>query len=102
MSQMVFMVIGIGLAALIGGSLLTALIVLIIQLLPITKVPLGYNWRNITVRWVTTLMVTAGFALVIFILVVNLAFVEGLNALSKKTGPEGNVIILRDGANDEL
>jgi ABC-type antimicrobial peptide transport system permease subunit len=102
MGQTVFMVIGIALAALIGGSLLTALVVLIIQLLPITKVPLGYNWRNITVRWVTTLMVTAGFALVIFILVVNLAFVEGLNALSKKTGPEGNVIILRDGANDEL
>jgi ABC-type lipoprotein release transport system permease subunit len=31
-----------------------------------------------------------------------LAFVEGLNELAKRSGPPGNVIILRDGATDEL
>lgn len=65
-------------------------------------IPLQYNTRNLIVRWITSLLVVVIFTLVLFILVVLLAFVEGLDALSKKTGPEGNVIILRDGATDEL
>jgi ABC-type antimicrobial peptide transport system permease subunit len=40
--------------------------------------------------------------LVVALLEVMLAFVQGLVALSKKTGPEGNVIVLRFGTNDEL
>jgi ABC-type lipoprotein release transport system permease subunit len=99
---MVEKIFQIGFMSIPAAILLIAVAVVVVQLLPVTKVPLRYNWRNISVRWVTTLLVTGGFALVIFILVVNLAFVEGLNALSKKTGPTGNVIILRDGANDEL
>jgi ABC-type lipoprotein release transport system permease subunit len=86
----------------IGLFLLVALGVLVVQFLPVRKVPLRYNWRNLVVRWRTTLLTAVGFTLVVGLLVVMLAFVEGLNALSKKTGPEGNVIILRDGANDEL
>src|SRR5262245_44485394 len=65
-------------------------------------IPIRYNTRNLLVRWKTTLLTAVGFTLVVALLVVMLAFVEGLNALSKKTGPEGNVIVLRDGANDEL
>jgi ABC-type lipoprotein release transport system permease subunit len=90
------------LAALILGSLLTAIVVLVVELLPVRKVPRRYNWRNLTVRWKTTLLTAVGFTLVVGLLVVMLAFVEGLNALAEKTGPAGNVIILRDGANDEL
>src|SRR5262245_62232509 len=65
-------------------------------------IPIRYNTRNLLVRWKTTLLTAVGFTLVVALLVVMLAFVEGLNALAKKTGPQGNVIVLRDGANDEL
>ncbi|GIW78254.1 MAG: multidrug ABC transporter permease [Gemmatales bacterium] len=65
-------------------------------------IPLRYNVRNLFVRWKTTALTSLGFVLVVGLLVVMLAFVEGLNALSQKTGPEGNVILLRDGATDEL
>jgi ABC-type lipoprotein release transport system permease subunit len=65
-------------------------------------IPLKYNARNLVVRWLTTLLMAGGFMLVVALLVVMLAFVQGLNDLSSKSGPEGNVIILRDGATDEL
>jgi ABC-type lipoprotein release transport system permease subunit len=65
-------------------------------------IPVKYNTRNLIVRWKTTVLTAVGFMLVVGLLVVMLSFVQGLSALSKKTGPEGNVIILRDGANDEL
>ncbi|HZY89562.1 MAG TPA: ABC transporter permease, partial [Gemmataceae bacterium] len=65
-------------------------------------VPLRYNFRNLVVRWKTTLLTALGFMLVVALLEVMLAFVQGLVALSKKTGPEGNVIVLRFGTNDEL
>jgi ABC-type lipoprotein release transport system permease subunit len=65
-------------------------------------IPLRYNSRNLIVRWKTTLLTAVGFTLVVALLVVMIAFVQGLNDLSKKSGPEGNVMILRDGATDEL
>jgi ABC-type antimicrobial peptide transport system permease subunit len=65
-------------------------------------IPLRYNSRNLVVRWKTTLLTAVGFMLVVALLVVMLAFVQGLNDLSKKSGPEGNVMILRDGSTDEL
>src|SRR5437868_52946 len=70
--------------------------------LPVKRVPVSYNYRNLVVRWITTLLTGFGFMVVVGLLVVLLAFVQGLKELAKKTGPEGNVIILRDGANDEL
>ena len=60
-------------------------------------IPVKYNTRNLIVRWKTTVLTAVGFMLVVGLLVVMLSFVQGLSALSKKTGPEGNVIILRDG-----
>ncbi|MGE3808735.1 MAG: ABC transporter permease, partial [Gemmataceae bacterium] len=65
-------------------------------------IPIKYNIRNLVVRWKTTLLTALGFLMVVALLVVMLAFVEGLNELARRTGPPGNVIILRDGANDEL
>ena len=65
-------------------------------------IPLRYNVRNLVVRWKTTLLTALGFMMVVALLEVMLAFVQGLVALSKKTGPEGNVIVLRFGTNDEL
>jgi ABC-type lipoprotein release transport system permease subunit len=65
-------------------------------------IPLKYNVRNLFVRWKTTTLTAVGFLLVVALLVVMLAFVQGLNELSRRSGPEGNGIILRDGATDEL
>jgi ABC-type lipoprotein release transport system permease subunit len=65
-------------------------------------IPLKYNVRNLFVRWWTSLLTGVGFTLVVALLVVMLAFVQGMLELSKRSGPAGNVIILRDGANDEI
>ncbi|HMP18315.1 MAG TPA: ABC transporter permease [Gemmatales bacterium] len=65
-------------------------------------IPLRYNYRNLAIRWRTTLLTAVGFMLVVSLLVVMLAFVRGLNALAENSGHPGNVIILKDGANDEL
>jgi ABC-type antimicrobial peptide transport system permease subunit len=65
-------------------------------------IPLRYNTRNLMVRWRTTALTAIGFTLVVALLVVMLAFVEGLKELAANAGHSGNVIILRDGANDEL
>lgn len=65
-------------------------------------IPLKYNARNLMVRWWTTALTAVGFTLVVALLVVMLAFVEGLKDLAANAGHPGNVILLRDGANDEL
>lgn len=65
-------------------------------------IPVRYNYRNLAVRWRTTLLTAIGFTLVVSLLVVMLAFVRGLAALAENAGHPGNVIILKDGANDEL
>jgi len=65
-------------------------------------IPLRYNYRNLMIRWRTTLLTAVGFTLVVALLVVMLAFVRGLAALAENAGHPGNVIILKDGANDEL
>jgi ABC-type lipoprotein release transport system permease subunit len=65
-------------------------------------IPLRYNYRNLLVRWRTTLLTAVGFLLVIGLLVIMLAFVRGLSTLAENAGHPGNVIILKDGANDEM
>lgn len=65
-------------------------------------IPLRYNFRNLVVRWRTTLLTAVGFMLVVALLVVMLAFIQGLRAMSQGAGRPGNVIILRDGATDEV
>ncbi|MCS7016523.1 MAG: ABC transporter permease [Gemmatales bacterium] len=65
-------------------------------------IPLRYNVRNLMVRWRVTLLTAFGFLLVVAILVVMLAFVEGINELARRAGRPDNVIVLREGTNDEL
>src|SRR4051794_1244685 len=65
-------------------------------------IPLRYNYRNLLVRWKTTMLTAVGFTLVVALLVVMLAFIEGLRELAKNAGHPGNIIVLSDGANDEL
>jgi ABC-type lipoprotein release transport system permease subunit len=66
------------------------------------KVPVRYNIRNMTVRWPITLLTGMAFILVIGLMTVMLAFVNGLYKLTQGSGQPGNVLILADGATDEL
>jgi putative ABC transport system permease protein len=75
---------------------------LIFTLLAIGKVPIGYNVRNLMVRWWITLLTAAAFTLVVGLLTVMLAFVNGMYKLTESSGQPGNVMILADGATDEL
>jgi len=66
------------------------------------QVPIAYNVRNLLVRWRITLLTAMAFTLVVGLLVVMLAFVNGMYKLTEGSGQPGNVIILSDGASDEL
>jgi len=76
--------------------------ILILALVAIGKIPLGYNLRNLTVRWKTTLMTALAFTAVVALMVVMMAFVHGMNKLTQQTGQPGNVLVLSDGATDEI
>ncbi len=85
------------------GMLATTLVVtlLILALVSSGKVPLRYNVRNLVVRWKTTLMMAAAFALVVGLLTVMLAFVNGMRRLTENSGHPENVVVLSEGATDE-
>lgn len=76
-------------------------VVATVVLAAIGKVPIQYNARNLVVRWRTTFMTALAFTLVVSLLVVMLAFVNGMYRLTEQSGHPGNVIILSDGATDE-
>ena len=65
-------------------------------------VPLSYNYRNLRVRWKTTLMTASGFTLVVAALVVMLAFINGIDAACANSGEAENVIVITKGNNDEV
>lgn len=73
----------------------------LVALLLIGKVPLGYNVQNLLVRWRTTLLTALAFTLVVSLLTVMLAFVNGMARLTEGSGHPENVIVLSDGATDE-
>jgi ABC-type antimicrobial peptide transport system permease subunit len=76
--------------------------VLLVGLAVFGKVPLTYNLRNLLVRWRVTLLTALAFTLVVGLMTVMLAFVNGMYRLTKGSGHPGNVVILSDGATDEL
>lgn len=88
---------------LIAGLVLLLLMTLpmIVYALPIVKVPLRYNMRNLQSRWKTTLVTALAFTMVTALLTVMLAFVKGMDRLTEGTGNPGNVMVLSDGATDE-
>ncbi len=96
----VFVLLGLVLACL-GVMVLMALVAVLVSLLPIPKVPLRYNLRNLQVRWKTTLVTALAFTIVISLLTGMLAFVKGMDKLTEGSGVPGNVLILSDGATDE-
>jgi ABC-type lipoprotein release transport system permease subunit len=85
------------------GMLATTLVVTltILALVASGKVPLRYNVRNLAVRWKTTLMTGLAFTLVVGLLTVMLAFVNGMRRLTENSGHPENVVVLSEGATDE-
>jgi putative ABC transport system permease protein len=79
-----------------GGALLG-----LIALFFLVQIPVQYLVRNLTVRWRTTAMTALAFVLVISLLTVMMAFVNGMYRLTQSSGRPGNVMLLADGATDE-
>ncbi len=80
---------------------LGASVAIVAVLLFINRVPLIYTIRNITVRWLTTLLTAVAFTCVVALLVVMLAFTTGMQKMTEGTGEPGNVLLLSEGATDE-
>ena len=71
-------------------------------LLLIGKVPLAYNLRYLWVRKRDTILTAVVFTVVIALVIVLLAFVNGMYKLNENTGIPGNVMVLSEGSTDEL
>jgi ABC-type lipoprotein release transport system permease subunit len=71
-------------------------------LMLIGKVPLAYNLRYLWVRRRDTLLTAVVFTVVVALVVVLLAFVNGMYKLNESTGIPGNVLVLSEGSTDEL
>ncbi len=65
-------------------------------------IPISYNYRNLVVRWKTTLITASGFMLVVTALIVMLAFVNGVQSVCAQSGQPENVIVLKEGTTDEV
>jgi len=65
-------------------------------------VPVSYNYRNLLVRWKTTLMTASGFLLVVTALIIMLAFVNGVQTVCTSSGQPENIIVLKQGNFDEV
>lgn len=74
----------------------------LVALLGAGKVPLRYNFRNLLVRWKITVLTALAFTLVVTLLLIMLAFMNGMTRLIERSGQPGNVIVLSSGATDEL
>lgn len=64
-------------------------------------IPLKYNYRNLRVRWVTTLMTMLSIALVVCAMVVTFGLTDGLEHALRISGHPLELIALRKGATDE-
>jgi ABC-type antimicrobial peptide transport system permease subunit len=80
---------------------LIAGVVLVVLLALLGKVPVRYNLRSLTVRWRTTVVTALAFTLVISLMTVMLAFVNGMYKLTQGSGQPGNVLVLSEGSTDE-
>ena len=74
----------------------------LLLLMLIGKVPLAYNFRYLWVRRRDTALTALAFTVVVALVVVLLAFVNGMYKLNETTGVPGNVMVLAEGSTDEL
>ncbi len=84
------MLVPLGIAAVIVAALIVG-----------SRVPLRYNVRSVTVRWRTALLTAMAFTMVIALMTVMLAFVNGMYRLTQTSGQPGNVMVLSQGSTDE-
>jgi len=66
------------------------------------KIPLTYNVRSVLQRPVSTALTALGVALVVAVFIGTLALANGFRAALSRTGSDGNVLVLRRGADSEL
>jgi ABC-type lipoprotein release transport system permease subunit len=97
----VLIILGVALALLVAISLLAALTSIVVVFLPVARVPVRYNLRNLQARWKSTLVTGLAFTLVVGLLTVMLAFVQGMDRLTEGSGQPGNIVVLSQGAVDE-
>ena len=63
--------------------------------------PLKYNYRNVFIRWRTTLFTVAGVAAVVSVVILLKALAKGIEASSARTGEPGNLLVVRKGSQAE-
>ncbi|MBI3417041.1 MAG: ABC transporter permease [Verrucomicrobia bacterium] len=63
--------------------------------------PLKYNFRNVIVRWRSTLATVLGIALVVAVFVLLRALARGIEASSANTGDARNILVVRKGSQAE-
>jgi len=80
---------------------LAAMLGIIVLLAFVSRVPVSYNLLNLVARWRTAALTALAFTAVVGLLVVMLAFVNGMHRLTVTSGQPGNVLIMSDGAIDE-
>jgi ABC-type antimicrobial peptide transport system permease subunit len=79
------------------------LAILVLGMLLVTRrIPFQYSIRNLLTRWKTTVMTSTAFTVVVLLLTVMVAFVAGMNRVIGRSAHPGNVVVLSDGATDEV
>jgi putative ABC transport system permease protein len=63
--------------------------------------PLRYSFRNVLIRWRSTLSLILGIALVVFVFVLMQSLAEGIKRSSGNTGDPRNIMIVRKGSTAE-
>ncbi len=74
---------------------------LMLAIVYMARIPIGYNIRNLIVRYRTTLLTAVAFTMVIGVLTFLMGFINGLKKLTQSSGNPENVIVLSQGATDE-
>lgn len=78
-----------------------AFFALMLAIVYLARIPIGYNVRNLIVRYRTTLLTAVAFTMVIGVLTFLMGFINGLRILTQSSGNPENVIVLSQGATDE-
>ncbi|MCK6456161.1 MAG: ABC transporter permease [Phycisphaerae bacterium] len=63
--------------------------------------PLYYNWRNLFVRKLSTMLTFAVVAVIVLVLAVLLSFAAGIRASLASSGSRSNIMVLKPGATAE-
>jgi len=63
--------------------------------------PLRYNFRNVVVRWRTTVFTVLGVAAVVGVFVLLRALARGIESTSSNTGDPRNILVVRKGSQAE-